>query len=44
MSAAMTRIPRIIVPKVDMWSTQRNRDVRPGSTLDQILPGTSQYL
>ena len=22
--------------KVDMWSTQRNRDVRPGSTLDQI--------
>jgi hypothetical protein len=26
--------------KVDMWSTQRNRDVRPGSTLDQILPGT----
>ena len=26
--------------KVDMWSTQRNRDVRPGSTLDQILPST----
>ena len=26
--------------KVDMWSTQRNRDVRPGSTLDQIVPGT----
>ncbi|MBI3491141.1 MAG: acetylxylan esterase, partial [Acidobacteria bacterium] len=24
--------------KVDMWSTQRNRDVRPGSTLDQIPP------
>ena len=26
--------------KVDMWSTQRNRDVRPGSTLDQIPPTT----
>lgn len=27
--------------KIDRWSTQRNRDVRPGSTLDQILPGTA---
>jgi dienelactone hydrolase len=26
--------------KVDMWSTQRNRDVRPGSTLDQIPAAT----
>jgi uncharacterized protein len=26
--------------KVDMWSTQRNRDVRPGATLDQIPPST----
>ena len=26
--------------KVDMWSTQRNRDVRPGSTLDQIPAST----
>jgi uncharacterized protein len=26
--------------KVDMWSTQRNRDVRPGTTLDQIRPAT----
>jgi dienelactone hydrolase len=26
--------------KVDMWSTQRNRDVRPGSTLDQIAATT----
>jgi dienelactone hydrolase len=26
--------------KVDMWSTQRNRDVRPGTTLDQIPPTT----
>jgi len=26
--------------KVDMWSTQRNRDVRPGSSLDQIPPTT----
>lgn len=29
--------------KVDMWSTQRNRDVRPGSTLDQI-PATTHIL
>ena len=27
--------------KIDRWSTQRNRDVRPGSTLDQILPSTA---
>ena len=26
--------------KVDMWSTQRNRDLRPGSMLDQIPPTT----
>jgi uncharacterized protein len=26
--------------KVDMWSTQRNRDLRPGSVLDQIPPTT----
>jgi acetyl esterase/lipase len=26
--------------KVDMWSTQRNRDVRPGSMLEQIAPTT----
>jgi dienelactone hydrolase len=26
--------------KVDMWSTQRNRDVRPGSMLDQIPAST----
>ena len=29
--------------KVDMWSTQRNRDVRPGSVLDQI-PATTRVL
>ena len=29
--------------KVDMWSSQRNRDVRPGSTLDQI-PATTRIL
>jgi hypothetical protein len=29
--------------KVDAWSTQRNRDVRPGSTLDQI-PATTHVL
>jgi uncharacterized protein len=29
--------------KVDMWSAQRNRDVRPGSTLDQI-PATTHLL
>ena len=29
--------------KVDMWSAQRNRDVRPGSTLDQI-PATTHVL
>jgi uncharacterized protein len=29
--------------KVDLWSTQRNRDVRPGSTLDQI-PATTHVL
>ena len=29
--------------KVDMWSTQRNRDVRPGATLDQI-PATTRIL
>ncbi len=27
--------------KVDQWSTQRNRDVRPGQTLDQIRPTTA---
>jgi len=27
--------------KVDLWSTQRNRDVRPGQTLDQIRPTTA---
>jgi len=27
--------------KVDMWSTQRNRDLRPGSMLDQIAPTTN---
>ena len=27
--------------KVDQWSTQRNRDVRPGTTLDQIRPTTA---
>jgi dienelactone hydrolase len=26
--------------KVDLWSTQRNRDLRPGSMLDQIPPTT----
>lgn len=30
--------------KVDQWSTQRNRDVRPGSTLDQIRPSTAVLL
>jgi uncharacterized protein len=29
--------------KVDMWSTQRNRDVRPGSVLEQI-PSTTRIL
>ena len=27
--------------KIDQWSTQRNRDVRPGQTLDQIRPTTA---
>ena len=27
--------------KVDQWSTQRNRDVRPGQLLDQIRPTTA---
>jgi dienelactone hydrolase len=27
--------------KVDQWSSQRNRDVRPGQTLDQIRPTTA---
>ena len=27
--------------KVDQWSTQRNRDVRPGQMLDQIRPTTA---
>jgi hypothetical protein len=27
--------------KIDRWSTQRNRDIRPGTTLDQILPSTA---
>jgi uncharacterized protein len=26
--------------KIDLWANQRNRDVRPGSTLDQISEGT----
>lgn len=30
--------------KVDQWSTQRNRDVRPGQTLDQIRPTTAVLL
>jgi hypothetical protein len=30
--------------KVDQWSTQRNRDMRPGSTLDQIRPTTAVLL
>jgi dienelactone hydrolase len=27
--------------KIDQWSNQRNRDVRPGQTLDQIRPTTA---
>jgi len=27
--------------KIDAWSNQRNRDVRPGTTLDQIRPTTA---
>jgi dienelactone hydrolase len=27
--------------KIDQWSSQRNRDVRPGQTLDQIRPTTA---
>ena len=27
--------------KIDAWSSQRNRDVRPGTTLDQIRPTTA---
>lgn len=27
--------------KIDQWSAQRNRDVRPGQTLDQIRPTTA---
>ena len=30
--------------KIDQWSTQRNRDVRPGQTLDQIRPTTAVLL
>ena len=30
--------------KVDQWSTQRNRDVRPGQTLDHIRPTTAVLL
>jgi dienelactone hydrolase len=30
--------------KIDQWSTQRNRDVRPGATLDQIRPTTAVLL
>jgi len=30
--------------KIDAWSNQRNRDVRPGTTLDQIRPTTAVLL
>jgi dienelactone hydrolase len=30
--------------KIDAWSSQRNRDVRPGTTLDQIRPTTAVLL
>ncbi len=30
--------------KIDAWSNQRNRDVRPGATLDQIRPTTAVLL
>lgn len=30
--------------KIDAWSGQRNRDVRPGTTLDQIRPTTAVLL
>ena len=30
--------------KIDAWSNQRNRDVRPGTTLDQIRPSTAVLL
>jgi len=30
--------------KIDQWSNQRNRDMRPGATLDQIRPTTAVLL